>query len=113
MRWLGSPAHNRWLERETDELLAFASASVIEEGFGYLDSEGEVVASEGSHLYLTCRMVHSFALGTLLGRPGAASMVDHGLAALAGPLADRENGGWFAQVGANGPIDTTKAAYAH
>ena len=113
MRWLGNPAHNRWLERETDELLAFASGSAIDEGFGYLDSEGEVMTSEGSHLYLTCRMVHSFAMGALLGRPGAASMVDHGLAALAGPLADREHGGWFAQVGPDGPIDRTKAAYAH
>uniref|UniRef100_UPI003B3B787A AGE family epimerase/isomerase n=1 Tax=Pseudactinotalea sp. TaxID=1926260 RepID=UPI003B3B787A len=113
MRWLGNPAHVRWLERETDELLAFASGSAIEEGFGYLDSDGEPVADEGAHLWVTCRMIHSFALGTLLGRPGAASMVDHGLAALAGPLADSENGGWFAQVGPDGPIDSTKAAYAH
>lgn len=113
MRWLGNPAHARWLERETDSLLAFASGSVIEEGFGYLDSDGEVVESEGAHLWVTCRMIHSFALGALLGRPGAASMVDHGLAALAGPLADAEHGGWFAQVGPDGPIDDRKMAYAH
>lgn len=94
-------------------MLAFAAGSPTDEGFGYLDAEGELVESEGAHLWVTCRMVHSFALGALLGRPGAASMVDHGLAALAGPLADTANGGWYAQVGPDGPIDDTKAAYAH
>lgn len=113
MRWLGTHAHARWLERETDELLAFASASAVDEGFGYLDDDGEVIASEGAHLWVTCRMIHSFSLGALLGRPGAASMVDHGLAALAGPLADTANGGWFAQVGPEGPLDDRKMAYAH
>lgn len=113
MRWLGTPAHARWLERETDELLAFGSGAAVEEGFGYLDDDGEVIEARGVELYITCRMVHSFALGALLGRPGAASMVDHGLAALTGPLADHEHGGWFAQVGPQGPIDGTKAGYAH
>lgn len=113
MRWLGTPAHARWLERESDSLLAFASGSVVEEGFGYLDLQGEVVPEEGVHLYIACRMVHSYALGTLLGRPGAASMVDHGIAALTGPLRDATNGGWYAQVGPDGPLDDAKAAYAH
>ena len=113
MRWLGTPAHARWLEREADALLAFAAGSVVDEGFGYLDAEGEVVPDEGVHLWVTCRMIHAFSLGVLLGRPGAASMVDHGLAALAGPLADAEHGGWYAQVGPHGPIDDRKAAYAH
>ena len=113
MRWLGSPAHARWLEREADSLLAFAAGSPIDEGFGYLDADGEIVEPEGAHLWVTCRMIHSFSLGVLLGRPGAASMVDHGLAALAGPLADTAHGGWYAQVGPDGVIDDTKAAYAH
>ncbi|MFV0426012.1 MAG: AGE family epimerase/isomerase [Beutenbergiaceae bacterium] len=113
MGWLGNAAHARWLESETDELLAFAAGAAIDEGFGYLDADGEPVASEGAHLWITCRMVHSYALGVLLGRPGAASMVDHGLAALAGPLQDQVHGGWYAQVGPSGPLDDRKMAYAH
>lgn len=113
MRWLGSPAHARWLEREADALLAFASGSIVDEGFGYLDGEGELLPEQGVHLWVTCRMIHSYALGVLLGRPGAASMVDHGMEALAGTLADHEHGGWYAQVGPDGPIDDRKAAYAH
>ncbi|MFV0252124.1 MAG: AGE family epimerase/isomerase [Beutenbergiaceae bacterium] len=113
MGWLGNAAHARWLENETDELLAFAAGSVTHEGFGYLDAEGGLVLGEGAHLWITCRMIHSFSLGTLLGRPGSASMVDHGVAALAGPLHDDEHGGWYAQVGPDGVIDDRKMAYAH
>lgn len=113
MNWLTNPAHARWLERESDALLGFAAGSYSDEGFGYLGSDGLVLPEQGSHLWITCRMIHSFALGTLLGRPGSASMVDHGLRALASNFRDPANGGWYAQVGPHGPIDDTKAAYAH
>lgn len=113
MTWLRSPAHARWLEAEFDALVGFAADAATPEGFGYLDDEGRVIAERGSELYVTCRMVHTFALAHLLGRPGAASQVDHGLAALTGPFADTEHGGWFAAIGPDGPIDDSKAAYAH
>ncbi|MBZ2199380.1 AGE family epimerase/isomerase [Occultella gossypii] len=113
MNWLTNAAHTRWLEAEADSLLAFASGALTDEGFGYLDGEGQPVVAEGSHLWITCRMIHSFALGALLGRPGSATMVDHGVRALAEHFHDSEHGGWYAQVGPDGPIDTTKAAYAH
>ncbi|QGH68277.1 AGE family epimerase/isomerase [Pseudactinotalea sp. HY158] len=113
MTWLRSPAHARWLESEFDALVGFAADAATPEGFGYLDSDGEVVAERGSELYVTCRMVHTFALAALLGRPGAATQVDHGLRALAGPFADGDHGGWFAAIGPDGPLDDSKPAYAH
>ncbi|QOR71210.1 AGE family epimerase/isomerase [Ruania alkalisoli] len=113
MNWLTNAAHARWLENETDALLDFASGAMVEEGFAYLSSEGEQIPAEGSQLWLTCRMIHCFALGSLLGRPGSATMVDHGLRALSGHFRDDVNGGWYAQVGPDGPMDDTKAAYAH
>jgi sulfoquinovose isomerase len=113
MNWLTNAAHTRWLEAEADSLLAFASGALTDEGFGYLDGDGQLVPAEGSHLWITCRMIHSFALGALLGRPGSATMVDHGVRSLAEHFHDKEHGGWYAQVGPDGPIDTTKAAYAH
>ncbi|SEE88615.1 AGE family epimerase/isomerase [Ruania alba] len=113
MNWLTNAAHTRWLESETDALLDFASGSLVEEGFAYLSTEGVPVPSQGSHLWLTCRMIHCFSLGALLGRPGSATMVDHGLRSLASHFHDDENGGWYAQVGPDGPMDDTKPAYAH
>ncbi|UFU03348.1 AGE family epimerase/isomerase [Ruania suaedae] len=113
MNWLINPAHTRWLESETDALLDFASGSMVQEGFAYLSNEGDPVPAQGSPLWLTCRMIHCFALGALLGRPGSATMVDHGLRALSAHFRDEVHGGWYAQVGHDGPMDETKAAYAH
>ena len=111
--WLASPAHARWLENEFDALVGFASEAGTPHGFGYLDDAGEVVAAKGHDLFITCRMTHVFALAHLLGRPGAASQVDHGIRSLTGAFADPQ-GGWFSALAADGaPTDETKAAYAH
>lgn len=111
MTWLRSPAHFRWLEQEADDLLAFAAGSAVEEGFGYLDSGGEVIPERGVQLWITCRMVHSYSLGSLLGRPGAGALADHGIDALNEHFRDAEYGGWFSAVG-QAPSDV-KEAYAH
>lgn len=111
MSWLRNPAHARWLERESDELLAFASAAMVDEGFAHLDRTGNVDETRGVELWITCRMIHSFALGVMLGRPGASTMVDHGLAALAEHFHDAEHSGWYSAVGAE-PAHI-KEAYAH
>ncbi|WP_188037380.1 AGE family epimerase/isomerase [Actinotalea sp. JY-7885] len=117
MAWLSAPAHHRWLEGETDRLLDFGRASrVAEGGFGRLDERGRLEPGLPTELWVTCRMTYVYALGALLGRPGCAPLVDHGLAALAGRFRDAEHGGWFAAVGPDGPHDdaaTAKDAYPH
>ncbi|GAA4415092.1 hypothetical protein GCM10023169_01120 [Georgenia halophila] len=112
-QWLGQPAHNRWLEQETDALLRFGRASRTSQGFGYLDAAGTVDPLGPSELWVTCRMTHSFALASLLGRPGYAPLVDHGLRALTETFEDIEHTGWFSAVGPNGPTETRKDAYPH
>ena len=114
MNWLTTPAHHRWLEAETDRLLSFGVESRDPlGGFGWLDEDGTRDPNHDVELWITCRMTHSFALAAMLGRPGASSLADHGLAALAGRLHDDENGGWFAAVGPHGPTKTAKEAYGH
>src|SRR5690606_31946755 len=68
---------------------------------------------KNTELWITSRMVHVYSLAALTGRPGAAALVDHGIRALNGPLHDDVNDGWFAEIDANGPVDRTKAGYAH
>jgi mannose/cellobiose epimerase-like protein (N-acyl-D-glucosamine 2-epimerase family) len=111
--WLGMPAHARWLENETDALLRFARASRTRQGFGYLDADGSPDPARPTELWITCRMIHAFSLGALLGRPGCAPLVDHGLAALTGTFEDAEHGGWFPAVGEDGPTSDRKEAYPH
>lgn len=114
MTWLNRPAHARWLEAETDRLLDFARASRRPAGgFGWLDTRGRLDPAHPVHLWITCRMTHVFALGTLLGRPGCRPLVGHGVAALTGMLHDDEHGGWFASADDDGPVSTAKEAYGH
>lgn len=114
MTWLTTPAHTRWLENETDRLLSFGWRSAAPAG-GFLrqDDIGRPLPGP-AELWITCRMTHVYALGALLGRPGSAALVDHGLAAIDGLFRDVEHGGWFAEVNADGtPHDSAKAAYPH
>ena len=70
MTWLTMPAHARWLEKETDRLLSFGTASARDTGgFARLDDDGAPLAGP-TELWITCRMTHVYSLGVLLGRPG-------------------------------------------
>jgi mannose/cellobiose epimerase-like protein (N-acyl-D-glucosamine 2-epimerase family) len=114
--WLGDPAHARWLEGHSDGLLRFGAASALPTGFGNLSASGQLDNSDPagySDLYVTCRMIHSFSLGALQGRPGCANLVDHGLVSLREGFADSVNDGWYTSINADGPVDRSKQAYSH
>ena len=110
--WLNAPAHQAWLAAEGLRLLDFAKASRLPSGFGNLDEQGRLPSGAQAETMNTARMTHSFAMAHIQGLPGYAALVDHGIAALGGPLRDAEHGGWFAVAGqADG--NSTKAAYLH
>ena len=98
------------LASETERLLAFAEHSRHPEGgFAWLNSDGTPDLERPRELWITTRMTHVFALGELLGRPGAAELVAHGLDSLRHDFRDPVHGGWFAQVGGS----DDKRAYEH
>ena len=112
--WLASPAHARWLEAEGDRLLEFGRSSAHPDGgFAWLSDDGTPQLDRPVELWITCRMTHVYSLGHLLGRPGSATLADHGVAALQGRFRDAAHGGWYAQVAADGPTVTGKTAYEH
>lgn len=114
MTWLTTPAHHRWLESEGARLLDFGRGSRhARGGFGGVDAQGALADDADAELWITCRMTHCYSLATLMGRPGSAALVDHGIDALRSRLRDDEDGGWFASVGADGPTTDSKQAYAH
>ncbi|GAA4429308.1 hypothetical protein GCM10023169_31480 [Georgenia halophila] len=114
MEWLiDSPDHHRRLSEETERLLRFGRASRHGTAFGWLDDEGRPTPDVPDYLYVTCRMTHTYAMGDLLGSPGAAKLVDHGLASLRGTFRDRENGGWFTAMDGSAVHDARKWAYPH
>src|SRR3954454_5738149 len=98
------------LAAETERLLAFAENSRHPEGgFAWLRSDGTPDLERPRELWVTTRMTHVFALGELLGWPGAAELVAHGLDSLRHDFRDATHGGWFTQVGGS----TDKRAYEH
>ncbi|MEW1955494.1 AGE family epimerase/isomerase [Terrabacter sp. NPDC080008] len=85
-------------------------------GFGWLSDDGHLLADRGVHLWVSARMTHVAALGVLEGDATCEELADHGIEALVpgGLLHDREWGGWFASVRADGtPAVTDKRAYEH
>ena len=91
-------------------LLDFAERSRLSGGgFGYLGVDGQVDAARPVETWIVARMTHVFGLAQLERRAGAADLVRHGVAALAGgPLHDAEHGGWRARTD-----DDAKTAYVH
>jgi len=110
--WLQAPAHTAWLSMEGNRLLAFAKAAQLPQGFGNLNDQGCLPDNARAETMNTARMTHSFALAHIRGIPGFAALVDHGIAALSGPLRDAEQGGWFATPLCEG-AKTGKSAYLH
>jgi len=114
--WLGQATHRAWLDEHCRDLLAFGQLFPAEGGgAAWLDDEGDPDPSRGVQCWITARMAHVYALGHLMGVPGAGPLADEALAGLlpGGVLHDAEHGGWYAAVDADGTPDGTKACYAH
>lgn len=114
--WRETSGHRRWLAAEADALFAFYEVELIRAsgGFATLDERGRAMPSQTVRpLHETTRMVHCFAIAHLLGRPGAADIVDHGMAALESRHRDPRHGGYFWSFDDEGPRDREKLAYGH
>lgn len=98
---MNAPWNNEDLRRAFDAdfgaLVAFASRSKARVGFAFLRADGQVDLGRPLDARISARMTHVFALAQMRGIEGAAHLVDHGLAALAGPLR-APNGSWYAEV---------------
>jgi len=114
--WRENAGHRRWLEEQADRLFAFFEAESFNPagGFHGLDDAGRAIVGDAVRpLHATTRLVHCFAIGHLLGRPGAAEFVDHGVKAILQRHRDAERGGYFWSFDDSGPREREKLAYGH
>jgi sulfoquinovose isomerase len=119
--WSQVAGHTRRLEDQAHVLLSFfQSAKNPHGGFFDLDVAGRPLPtgwppaeSPRTSSFQTTRLIHCYGIAHLWGRPGSAEFVDHGMDFLWNNLRDRDYGGYFGSVGANGPADVKKQAYAH
>ncbi len=120
-RFITRPAHHQWMLGQAMSLLTFFQFSAFNSsgGFHALDGFGNPLQSPENqkgttrHLHDTTRMVHSFAIGHLLGLPAAERNVDHGMKFIWQHHRDQKNGGYFSAVADAHPIDNGKLAYGH
>src|SRR3954471_1317286 len=105
-----TPGTDAFLTTETERLLAFAEGSRHPRGgFAWLDDDGRPDLARPRELWINTRMTHVFALGHLLGRPGAAALAAEGVDVLLGDFRDASHGGWLSHPGEPGD----KLAYEH
>jgi mannose/cellobiose epimerase-like protein (N-acyl-D-glucosamine 2-epimerase family) len=98
-------------------LFDFFQNRIINPGGGFFDLDRTGHANDDSNpvrqIHNTTRMVHCFAIGSLLGRPGCDEIVDHGMLYLWNAHRDAKHGGFVWSVDNDGPKDDTKQAYGH
>lgn len=113
--WRARPGHRRWLKGQADALFDFFQDASIDPrgGFHDLDADGRPIAGAPRQIHSTGRMVHCFAIGSLLGRPGCDDLVDHGMEFLWKGHRDDRHGGYMWSLDADGPRDDRKQAYGH
>ncbi|TPE53509.1 AGE family epimerase/isomerase [Amaricoccus solimangrovi] len=115
--WSTRPAHRAWLAARADTLFDLFGSRTRDPRGGFFELDRTGAPKTGPDLvrpiHLTARMAHCFAIGTLLGRPGAPEMVDHATRFLWERHRDPAHGGYFWSVGETGAADATKQGYGH
>lgn len=113
--WLRLAPHRRWLDMQGQRLLDFSKPARVEDGFAALDDDGRLPPHATADSTISARMTHVYSVAAGRGLPGCAPLAAHGVAALLGPLADHENGGWFLTPAPDGalPENPRKQAYLH
>ncbi|MBK7820205.1 MAG: AGE family epimerase/isomerase [Tessaracoccus sp.] len=114
MTTIDRATHRSWLFAHFEHLLDFGRRTPVEGGgAAWLDDDGAPIPEEGAQTWITCRTVHTYSLGALLGLPGARPIAQAALDGLTGRMRDAEGGGWHGQVGGVVPEPAVKAAYQH
>lgn len=115
--WRRQPAHRDWLMQQATGLWDFFEFRAFnpQGGFFDLDPTGKPLnaANPVRPIHSTARMVHCFVIASLLGRPGADAIVDHGMRYLWEKHRDPKHGGYFWSLDNNGAKDDTKQGYGH
>ena len=90
------------------------AASRVDGGFGWLDADGAPEAGRPLQLWITTRMTHVLRARRAARAPGLrAARRPRPRARSASAFEDREHGGWFPEVSADGPVRREKEAYPH
>ena len=106
--------NKKFLEELRESLLSFGHAFPAPGGSSYyLGDDGTPWKERNRETWITSRMAHVYSIGTFLGHEGSKELAEAAIKGLRGELHDKENGGWYAGLTADGQILPTKQCYAH
>lgn len=95
-------------------LLTFAGRFPAPDGTAYyLHDDGAPWPEKDRETYETARMAHCYSMASFLGFQGAEELADAALKGLDGALKDREHGGFYSGIHADGTPMEGKLCYAH
>jgi len=112
--WLDDPAHRAFLAADAArQLEAFAASPNPAGGFHVLGYDSRPLPDTVQELHTTTRLIHSYALAKLAGRPGCDAIIDQGMRYLSSHHHDRDHGGWLWALDGRAIHDSRKLAYGH
>ncbi len=111
---IDTPENKAYLQEMVTELLQFAVRFPSPEGCAYyLKDDGTPWPEKTLDNYETCRMVHCYSIGKLLGFPGSDALIDAGLKGLFGAMHDSVHGGWYNSLNPDHSPLPGKLCYSH
>ncbi|WP_405405683.1 AGE family epimerase/isomerase [Paracoccus sp. Ld10] len=111
---IDDPDHRAFLVRDAHRALKFFDASIRPAGgFHVLDLDGNPLPGTVQELHTTTRLIHSYALAQMAGRPDRVGIVDHGMDWLWRAHRDTDHGGYLWALDGTTPVDGPKLAYGH
>ncbi|MBS6195326.1 MAG: AGE family epimerase/isomerase [Clostridiales bacterium] len=111
---LDTEENKKFLEEVRESLFSFGHKFPAPGGSSYyLGDDGTPWTDRNRETWITSRMVHVYSLASFLGHEGSEELIDAGLKGLTGELHDKENGGWYAGLTADGAVLPNKQCYAH
>ena len=79
----------------------------------YLGDDGTPWTDRPRETWITSRMAHVYSIGSMMGIDGCKELAEAAIQGLSDELQDKEHGGWYAGVTADGGILPNKQCYAH
>ncbi len=111
---IDTPENKQFLTNIRNNLLQFGHNFPSGTGSSYyLGNDGTPWKRRPRETWITSRMAHVYSIGCLLGQKSCENLADAALAGLSGELYDKENGGWYSGITAEGDSLPDKQCYAH
>ena len=111
---INTEENRQFLKEMRDGLLDFGHQFPSPGGSSYyLSDDGSPWKQRSRETYVTCRMLHVYSIGSFFKHEGSEMLVDAALKGLMGELHDKENGGWYAGLTAEGDNLPNKQCYTH